>query len=149
MPMATREEQREYQRQWVAKRRSDFFLGKSCAECGSVEQLELDHVDRATKVHHAIWSWSQVRREAEIAKCQILCHDCHKAKSHASGDFVHPTYGDAHGTTRLSDEKVLEARERYAAGGVTHQALADEYGVGRSTITEAINGTWRSVATPL
>lgn len=78
-----RDYQRQYQREWMADRRAAFFSDKVCVRCGSQERLELDHVDRATKVHHAIWSWSEARREAELAKCQVLCHDCHLAKTAA------------------------------------------------------------------
>lgn len=84
--MATAEAQREYQRLWVARRRAAFFSGKSCIQCGSTEGLELDHTDRTTKdpvlkLGTRIWSWSEDKRAAEIAKCQILCHECHKIKS--------------------------------------------------------------------
>ena len=83
MPYIDRETQRAYQRAWRAKRRSDFFAGKVCARCGSAENLELDHIDRTTKVSHAIWSWSEARRQAELAKCQVLCAECHKDKTQA------------------------------------------------------------------
>jgi hypothetical protein len=49
--------------------------------CGSTSSLELDHIDRNTKVTHRIWSWSEARRNEEIAKCQILCEDCHQSKT--------------------------------------------------------------------
>jgi len=72
---------RVYQRGWLAKRRAEFMQGKSCIRCGSVERLEIDHVDPATKVDHRVWSWSKERREAELAKCQVLCHACHAEKT--------------------------------------------------------------------
>lgn len=83
MPMATPEEQREYGRQWIAKRRAEFFADKRCAVwwCGETENLELDHLDPAQKETHAIWSWSQERREVELAKCQVLCVKCHAEKT--------------------------------------------------------------------
>lgn len=87
------DQQREYQRQWIARRRADFFNGKSCVKCGATEQLELDHVDPRTKIHHAIWSWSKERRDAEILKCQVLCNDCHKKKSSIDILRTHCVYG--------------------------------------------------------
>lgn len=72
---------RTYKREWIAKRRADYFEGKACVKCGSVVKLELDHIDPTLKVHDAIWSWSRERREAELAKCQVLCHDCHLNKT--------------------------------------------------------------------
>ena len=82
MPMRTKELQREYQRQWIAKRRKDWFDANGpCVRCGSWERLELDHIDHTTKITHRIWSWAEERRLKELAKCQILCHFCHGQKS--------------------------------------------------------------------
>lgn len=81
MPMRTKEEQREYQRQWMKRRRQDFFKDKGCEICGVEEDLELHHVDPTQKVSHRIWSWSKERQETELAKCVILCVDCHTEES--------------------------------------------------------------------
>jgi hypothetical protein len=83
MAYATREIQREYQRQWCAKKRADYMAGKSCVVCGSTTNLEVDHIDPQQKVTHRIWSWSAERRAAELAKCQILCTVHHKEKTRA------------------------------------------------------------------
>lgn len=73
---------RAYKREWVAKRRADWLAEHGpCVQCGSADFLEVDHIDRTTKIDHNIWSWSQVRRDAELAKCQVLCRDCHLAKT--------------------------------------------------------------------
>lgn len=76
-----KDKQREYQRQWIANRRAEYFKDKSCVRCGSANKLELDHIDRKTKVTNSIWSWSEARRNEEIAKCQVLCSTCHKSKT--------------------------------------------------------------------
>ena len=81
MPYKNKDKQREYQRRWLGNRRAEFFAGKSCVVCGSSENLELDHIDRSTKVTHKIWGWSKEKQEAELAKCQVLCYDCHKTKT--------------------------------------------------------------------
>lgn len=91
MPMATREEQREYQRRWVARRRAEFFADKSCERCGATDDLHIHHRDPKQKVHHAIWSWRDVRRLAELAKCEVLCRPCHQAH--------HALIRERHGTT--------------------------------------------------
>lgn len=90
MPYTDKQKQREYQRKWVAKRRQEFFHDKQCIDCGSVNKLELDHVDPKTKIHHAIWSWSQERRENEIDKCVVRCSYCHDLKH---GAYIHGTIG--------------------------------------------------------
>lgn len=77
----TGEAKREYQRNWVAERREQYFRDKRCVKCGSVEDLQLDHIDPAQKISHSIWSWSASRREVELAKCQVLCREHHKEKT--------------------------------------------------------------------
>jgi len=52
-----------------------------CKKCGSYDRLEVDHIDRTTKVTHAVWSWKPERRAVELAKCQVLCHECHLQKT--------------------------------------------------------------------
>ena len=42
--------------------------------------------------------------------------------------------------TKLTDAQMEEIRERYLAGGVTQQVLADEYGVARSYISRIMHG---------
>jgi hypothetical protein len=44
--------------------------------------------------------------------------------------------GTDNGSAKLTEEQVLEIRRRYADGGVTQQALGDEYGVDRSIISD-------------
>jgi hypothetical protein len=85
---------REYYRKWMAARRSAWFAGKCCAGCGSAKRLQLDHVDPKTKVSHRVWSWSDKRRLAELAKCQILCYDCHLEKT-IRFDKPHAQHGSA------------------------------------------------------
>lgn len=54
--------------------------------------------------------------------------------------------GSRHGSAVLSEETVLECRERYARGGVTQDSLAKEFNVSRTTMRDAINGKyWRHV----
>lgn len=81
MPYADKEQQREYQRNWIAQRRTAFFADKSCVKCGSRDRLEIDHIDSNQKVDHRIWSWSDERRNAELTKCQVLCFAHHREKT--------------------------------------------------------------------
>lgn len=66
-------------------------LGGRCTSCGSVDNLELDHIDRATKSFDLghMWSVSKARYAAELSKCQVLCRDCHKTKSIAERSVEH------------------------------------------------------------
>jgi hypothetical protein len=59
-------------------------LGGKCAKCESTENLEFDHIDWRTKTFLITTNWyieDRVLFEAELAKCQLLCHPCHKTKT--------------------------------------------------------------------
>lgn len=72
-----REYRKKYYKDVVRPRRLAWLSGKTCHLCGSSEDLHLHHVNRADKVGHSIWTWSEERREKEIAKCIPLCKKCH------------------------------------------------------------------------
>lgn len=67
------------------KRRQDAIdaLGGECVVCGAKEDLQLDHIERSEKSFNIsqMWSISQEKWEAELAKCQLLCGVCHRAKN--------------------------------------------------------------------
>ena len=76
--METLEQKRKRQREWVAARRKMWFDANGpCKHCGSWKKLEIHHVDPTTKIAHTVFSWSQVKRDAELRKCIVLCEDCH------------------------------------------------------------------------
>lgn len=87
------EEKRIYQRGWLRQRRSEWLADKSCVQCGSPEDLHIHHVDRAQKVEHRVWSWSDARREAELAKCVVLCGPCHRQLHSEEAKRPHGTDG--------------------------------------------------------
>lgn len=54
--------------------------------------------------------------------------------------------GEKHGQSKLTEEIVRWARERYAVGDVTYQTLADEKGVSETCMRHAVQGqTWPHV----
>lgn len=76
------EYQRKYQRKWIANRRRAWLAANGpCVKCGGTTKLQVDHIDPNKKDSHRIWSWSLPRREAELAKCQVLCAKCHDLKT--------------------------------------------------------------------
>lgn len=87
------EKQRKFQRKRCARNRREWFIDKYCVRCGSVEQLELDHINPKDKITHNVWSWSPQKRKEELAKCQVLCRDHHKEKTRKDMG-----YGLKHGT---------------------------------------------------
>ena len=58
------------------------YLGGACAKCGSTVSLEFDHKDPNSKVDRIanLWTASSKTLWAEVDKCQLLCHWCHKEK---------------------------------------------------------------------
>jgi hypothetical protein len=54
--------------------------------------------------------------------------------------------GEAQGLAKLTEEAVREIRRRYAAGGISQQRLANEYGVNQTKISDVVlRRTWRHV----
>lgn len=83
---ARREYLREYQRKWMAQRRRDWLIANGpCVRCGSWGNLEIDHIDPTLKELNAaaVWSLSprNPKRQRELAKCQVLCAECHLKKT--------------------------------------------------------------------
>lgn len=78
------EEKRKYQREWMKKRREAWILENGpCVDCNSWENLEVDHDDPSTKIMNPsqIWSLSESKRQAELAKCKVRCHSCHQIQT--------------------------------------------------------------------
>ena len=71
-------------RRWLRRRaRAIETLGGMCTDCGTIEQLEFDHVDRALK-SFSISSrpfCSEEKFWQEIAKCVLRCTPCHRKRS--------------------------------------------------------------------
>lgn len=67
----------ERRRAWITER------GDVCAACGGDGPFEIDHIDPASKEIEigAIWLRRQEVRDRELAKCQVLCVPCHRAKN--------------------------------------------------------------------
>lgn len=138
MPYLDPARQLEYQRQWMARRRADWLAANGpCVDCGTWERLQVDHVDAAIKVTHRVWSWAKVRREAELAKCEVRCHSCHVSKTTVAGEHPH---GERHSQSRLTEEQVCEIR----ASPLPKRQLGRMYGVAEYTIRSIKAGrTWR------
>jgi hypothetical protein len=62
-----------------------------------------------------------------------LCKTCHQEYDGQQGS--------AHANAKLTDEQVVAIRQKYAAGGVSQTALAAEFGVDQTTISNVV--LWR------
>ena len=72
----------ERQRHMAARARAE--LGGTCAICGFDKYdvaLAFHHIDASTKEAQlgAMRGWSWERVKGELAKCVLLCHNCHAA----------------------------------------------------------------------
>lgn len=92
MPYADPVKQKEYlsayRLRYMHRLRQEWIAENGpCVQCGSAEQLEVDHIDPTTKdprlgpAGSRMWSWGKEARAIELAKCQVLCHTCHNAKT--------------------------------------------------------------------
>lgn len=87
---AHRREMRAWVNEWKEK--------EGCSKCGFMGkhyQLDLDHVDPNTKYaqNHRAYepNWIKERIETEIAKCVILCANCHREKTFTNSDHLRPS----------------------------------------------------------
>lgn len=95
----TGDQKRIYAREWKKARRDAWIAEHGpCIRCGTWLHLEVDHIDPKTKEANIsqIWSWSEARREAELAKCQVLCEPCHTLKTILDAEKVP---GRSHGVS--------------------------------------------------
>ena len=58
-------------------------LGGKCVRCGTTERLEFDHIEPSTKEKPVtqIFNRSFDKLDIELAKCQLLCENCHTIKT--------------------------------------------------------------------
>jgi hypothetical protein len=138
MPFASSEAQKEYQRKWRAERREKgiAYLGGKCVKCGSTEDLNIDHKERAHKVSHTIWSWSWERQKVELDKCQLLCVTHHQEKTK---QFQEHCQGEENGGAKLTEDQVSDIRLKYSTGEHSQASLGREFGVDRSTIYKIVH----------
>ena len=85
----------DYMREYMANRyhakRQEIIdrLGGKCIRCGSKGPLHLDHIDKKKKKMRAadLHSVNDKDFESEVKNLQLLCTDCHKAKTNESWDY--------------------------------------------------------------
>lgn len=82
---------REYmaQRRATRRRRLVELLGSQCIKCGSVENLQFDHIVPGSRsfVLSGKWldqAWEKILKE--VNKCQLLCYPCHVNKTKECGE---------------------------------------------------------------
>ncbi len=89
-PIRRREYMKSYMRCYLKRRYTERFqaavrqLGGRCVQCGSMVDLQFDHIQPCTKsfeISDKIAQYAWWRIEVELKKCQLLCFQCHVEKS--------------------------------------------------------------------
>lgn len=129
-------DKKKYQREWVRKRRNDWFTLKgACAHCGSLDRLCLDHVDPSTKITHLVWSRSKEFRDAELAKCQVLCLKCHIKKTSAENSIKNK--GVQIKSAQTVPDYLFHAVERLKEDGISYRSACKQVGIKYTTFSSA------------
>jgi len=95
--MTKRENYNKYMRDYMKERyhrlRAEAvrILGEKCAVCGSTENLEIDHINRADKKIDLgkLTSVSRERFLNELQVCQLLCEAHHLEKTRRESSVEH------------------------------------------------------------
>lgn len=63
---------------------------KPCTDCGATYPayvMEFDHLNGETKKTNVAWmrGWSKPGILAEVAKCEVVCANCHRIRTHTRG----------------------------------------------------------------
>ena len=67
------------------RRLSDYLIEQGCKDCGERDPvvLEFDHLrdktDSVSKLFQSGWSWERLM--TEIAKCEVVCRNCHTRRT--------------------------------------------------------------------
>jgi hypothetical protein len=138
MPYKDKEKQLEYQKNWMRKRRKSFFSDKECNHCGSTEDLELDHINRLTKITHNVWSWSEDRRNDELKKCQVLCNSCHTKKTSNYNSII--MKGSEPGNKKYSDDYIYKVKKEILNTDLTLKEISLKFDIPYQTIRDISSG---------
>jgi hypothetical protein len=138
LPCIDPDKRKAYAREWIKARRDAWIAQNGpCIKCGSSDKLEVDHINPSEKVYAVggIWSACAEKREAELIKCQVLCHSCHVEKTHEYRERLGLTTNDIQNIRLLYDQE-----------GMTYQNIAKRYKVGALRISKIVKRiTWKDV----
>ncbi len=112
--------------------------------------------------HRVVWEWTygpipnnlRVLHKCDVPQCVNPEHLWLGTQGDNMQDCVHKgrfprLHGDAHYSSKLSTNSVIEIRQRYR-DGLTQRQIAVEYGVSPTTIWQALhNVTWPDVGNPV
>ena len=139
LPYKDKDKQRRYNAEFLARRKAEWLNANGpCVECGSWDNMEVSHKDRTTKVTSWFWSWSAERRQEELDKCEVRCHDCHVRQGKANGDYGWRP------AIKIESAVIEEIRRLYSTGKFTQQELADRFECSQTHVSRVTRGLQRS-----
>ena len=136
----TGQKKRDYQNQFLKERR-DGWIEKNgpCSQCKTWDNLEIDHIDPKDKEMQPshIWSRKEAVRLRELAKCQVLCRDCHLGKTRSERhSYRKPSYDSIRS---LTAEQVTRVKALISIGHQPAQ-IRDITGIKRQIIKNIKRG---------
>lgn len=118
-----------------------------CADCGRKFHycvMDFDHREGETKlfeIAHAYRTKGRIQIEQEMAKCDVVCANCHRIRTHGrAGHPGNPKSLAAKKRRGLTPHQVDQALILHATGRFTHRQIAARFGVHRSSITHLLSG---------
>lgn len=132
--MRSKEKHRIYNLEYYHEKRKKLVqaLGGRCCLCGSVDNLEFDHIDSRSK-RFGISAYVQRGDKTllpELTKCQLLCHDCHVKKSKQAKDT----------NVKISSKVAESICKDYANLALSQKEIAIKYGISVSAVSSVVRG---------
>lgn len=116
-------------------------LGGVCAVCGTMEDLQFDHIERDSKSFdvraNLEYSFESTKFWDEVAKCQLLCRSHHEEKT------AREELGESNPAAKLTENGVRRIRE-LASRGISSYVIADKIGVSQSCVSNVLTGRYWS-----
>lgn len=117
---------------------------EACHTCDNTQCVNPDHIFPGTHTDNMQDCLVKGRKNAPRGERHgSRTHPERVPRGARNGARMHPERmprGSRHGCAKLTEAKVDAIRRRYAAGGITHQDLAREYGVSKCTVGAIIRG---------
>lgn len=108
----TPEEEQGARRRYYERRvRAIEILGGACVVCGTVDNLQFDHIDPTTKTFSMSKVLTRSDWREELQKCQLLCENHHKQKTKGESIISMAEWTAEH-RARLAASEEVKAKRR-------------------------------------
>lgn len=96
MSFKDKDKQREYQRNWAAKRKAQYLIGKIC-ECGKPATEVFEARSDGKKFS---WTYSAIQITLKLKDAKLLCEVCYRKTNSDRRSYDSTVHGHAVGKTR-------------------------------------------------